>query len=171
MSTSRKNPDSARQGAKASPKPLSAEQIRRGLLAGLAAWVFPGAGHWLAGARKRAAAYAGLVFFSLAMGLVFDGNFPLVDSRTPVISRLEVAASLALGPAEPILRSLLYGAPVFVNREDSGRPAPQAGPLEIRRRRSFAKWSNYGSAYLLTAGLMNILLILEAWDLGLGRKR
>jgi hypothetical protein len=28
----------------------------------------------------------------------------------------------------------------------------------------------YGCAYLLTAGLMNLLLMLDAWDIGSGRK-
>ena len=30
--------------------------------------------------------------------------------------------------------------------------------------------SEYGSTFLLTAGLMNILLILDAWDIATGRK-
>ena len=29
----------------------------------------------------------------------------------------------------------------------------------------------YGCAYLLTAGLMNLLLVLDAWDIATGRKR
>jgi hypothetical protein len=28
----------------------------------------------------------------------------------------------------------------------------------------------YGCAYLLTAGLMNLLLMLDAWDIAVGRK-
>lgn len=76
----------------------------------------------------RAAVYCGLVVIAVAMGVVFDGNFPVVDSRTPVISRLEVFGSLALGPAEPGLRTLLYGAPVYGN-SDSGKPdSSKSGP-------------------------------------------
>jgi len=29
----------------------------------------------------------------------------------------------------------------------------------------------YGCAYLLTAGLMNLLLVLDAWDIATGKKR
>jgi hypothetical protein len=29
----------------------------------------------------------------------------------------------------------------------------------------------YGFAFLLTAGLMNLLLVLDAWDIARGRKR
>ena len=28
----------------------------------------------------------------------------------------------------------------------------------------------YGTAFLLTAGLMNLLLVLDAWDIALGKK-
>lgn len=165
------NPGRARSGGSAPRTKLPLEAVQRGVFAGLLAWAFPGAGHWYVGARGRAAVYCGLVVIAVAMGVVFDGNFPVVDSRTPVISRLEVFGSLALGPAEPGLRTLLYGAPVYGN-SDSGKPdSSKAGPLDLRRRRSFAYWSNYGSAYLMAAGLMNLLLILDAWDLAIGRKR
>ena len=29
----------------------------------------------------------------------------------------------------------------------------------------------YGCAYLLTAGLMNLLLVLDTWDIATGKKR
>ena len=38
------------------------------------------------------------------------------------------------------------------------------------RSRNEAHDSAYGTAYLWTAGLMNLLLILDVFDIGVGRK-
>jgi hypothetical protein len=96
----------------------------------------------------------------------------IADPRAPVLSRLQVAANLALGPVEPILRSSIYGSPVYAHRlELRGRlSAAQREALETREARHFATWSSYGSTYLLIACLMNLLLILDAWDIAIGRK-
>lgn len=148
---------------------LAPAAIQRGLLAGLLAWLLPGAGHWFVGARRRAAAFFVIVGLTWGAGLAFDGNLAVVDkARAPVLTRLQVLANLAVGPVEPVVRYALYGALVYE------APPPRSGlpaALETRRQRSFERWSVYGSAYLLAAGLMNMLVILDAWDLAIGRKR
>ena len=50
-----------------------------------------------------------------------------------------------------------------------------AGPrrealLQRMRQRVSSPNNEYGTTFLLTAGLMNILLILDAWDVACGRK-
>jgi hypothetical protein len=151
---------------------LEGRAIQRGLLAGLLAWVFPGAGHWFVGARVRGAVFCSLVLGSLALGTAFDGNLALVDPRTPFLSRLEVVANLAVGPWDPLLRFAFYGTPVYVNSEDAFTPPPPATrqAIERRRERTFRTWSSYGQMYLFSAGLMNLLLIFDAWDIAIGRK-
>ena len=42
--------------------------------------------------------------------------------------------------------------------------------LDKTRARILAVTHEYGTTFLLTAGLMNILLILDVFDLGIGRK-
>ena len=42
--------------------------------------------------------------------------------------------------------------------------------LSILRRRTESGLSIYGTAYLWTAGLMNLLLLFDVWDIGTGRK-
>jgi len=42
-------------------------------------------------------------------------------------------------------------------------PLPYAGDVT-------AQGYDYGTAFLLSAGLMNLLLVLDAWDVGTGRK-
>jgi len=150
---------------------LDSTAVSRGLLAGFLAWLFPGAGHFFVGARLRAGIFCGLIALALALGALNDGNLPVVDSRAPVLSRLQVASSLALGPIDPALRLLFYGRVVY--RGDDGGTL-QAGvnqeSLQRRRERMFRTWSAYGSAYLVAAGLMNLLLVLDAWDIAIGRK-
>lgn len=152
---------------------LSGAEIARGLLVGLAGWVIPGAGHWLAGARGRALAFFALVVGTAALGIAFDGNLAVADARAPFLTRLQVVANLALGPAEPVLRTTLYGAPIYSNVLQSPRrpDAEKRAALEVRTLRFQKRWSGYGSTYLLVASLMNILIILDAWDLSIGRKR
>ena len=152
---------------------LTAEAIRRGLLAGFVGWLVPGAGHLLLGRRRRAAVFFVLVALSATLGVVFAGNLAVADPRAPVLTRLQVAADLALGPAEPILRTALYGAPVYSRYGiESGRLSREArAALEKRERRFFRRWSQYGTVYLLAACLMNLLVILDAWDIAIGRKR
>ncbi len=150
---------------------LDAAAIRRGVLAGVLAWLFPGAGHMYVGAKGRAAVFAVLVLASVVLGATFDGNLPVMDSRTPWISRLQVAASLALGPIEPGLREAFYGGLVYQG-DDGNLPREGAGEQALKRRleRTFRTWNTYGSAYLMAAGLMNLLLIFDAWDIAIGRK-
>ncbi|RMF75311.1 MAG: hypothetical protein D6738_04040 [Acidobacteria bacterium] len=151
---------------------LTAEQVRRGLLAGFVAWLIPGAGHLLLRRPRRAAVFFGLVTLAATLGVVFDGNLAVADPRAPVLTRLQVAADLALGPAEPVIRTALYGAPVYSRFGlESGRLSREArAALERRERRFFRRWNHYGTAYLLAACLMNLLVILDAWDIGIGRK-
>ncbi len=141
----------------------------RGLLAALLAWLFPGAGHFFLGARREGAVYLALVLGALGLGVGLGGNLAMVDPRLPVLSGLHVFSNLGLGPMEPLLRTTLYGAPTYV-RHGEAPPALGPAPVTRRWRRSFARWSAYGNGYMTLAGLMNLLVILDAWDIGSGRK-
>ncbi len=153
------------------PAALDGATIKRGLVAGLLAWLLPGAGHLFLGARQRALVFFAIVAGCFAMGVICDGNVAVVDNlRAPVLSRLQVLSDLAVGPADPLLRWLAYGQVVYVDPQPGNTRVPLPKALELRRERSFRTYSAYGSAYLLTAGLMNILLIFDAWDLAIGRK-
>ncbi len=148
----------------------NAEQVARGLLAGFVAWLLPGAGHFMLGQRARAAVFFVLVSACIGLGLLYDGNLALHDKiRAPWLSRLQVASNLAMGPIEPVIRRSIYGELIYSRVETGERPGPVA--QEVRKQRFFKTWSGYGTAYFYLAGLMNILLILDAWDLSIGRRR
>ncbi|HHN75410.1 MAG TPA: hypothetical protein ENK10_09305 [Acidobacteria bacterium] len=163
--------EATRKSSDPSPKPppLKAGAIGRGLLAGVLTWLLPGLGHWYLGRRLRAVAFFALIGVAFGMGLACDGNLAVVDDlRAPVLTKLQVLADLALGPIEPMTRKVIYGELVYRNPRPGNTHLPPA--LEQRRQRSMRRWSLYGSSYLLAAGLMNILLIFDAWDIGIGRK-
>lgn len=119
---------------------------RRAWLAAGAAWLFPGLGHLLLGRRGRALLFAVLVLGAMAIGLALEGNVYRVLPDQP----LTVLATLA---------SMGLGAPYFVLRFVTGYSGdPVAAGYE------------YGTAFVLTAGLMNLLLVLDSWDIACGRK-
>lgn len=144
--------------------------LRRALRAAQLAWLFPGAGHLYLGARRRAAVFCTLVLLTVGLGVACDGNLGIIDARrAPVLTTLQVGAHLSLGPLDPLLRLSMYGSLLYREEQGGGSPV-KAAALERRRRRFYRPYSNYGSTYLLAAGLMNLLLILDAWDIGIGRR-
>ena len=130
-------------GAKAEPGPGGSA---RPLAAALLAWVVPGLGHLYLGRRGRAIAFCVIILVSLATGLALDGNLYRVAPGQP----LSFFATLG---------SMGMGVPYFLARWAFGYTGDIEGP-----------GFEYGSAFILTAGLMNLLLILDALDIARGMK-
>jgi TM2 domain-containing membrane protein YozV len=112
-----------------------------GWIAALTALLFPGAGHLYLGRRGRALFFAAIVLTCLVLGTTLDGKlFTTFDSPFGI---LRTVASMSVGLPYFVLRFLLgYEGDV--------------------RSVGF----EYGSAFLITAGLMNLLLVLDCWDGG-----
>ncbi len=130
-------------GEQADPMPGDAT---RPIMAALLAWAVPGLGHLYLGRRWRAIAFCVIVLISLATGLALDGNLYRVVPEQP----LSLFGTLG---------SMGMGAPYFLARWVFG----YEGDIE-----GFGY--EYGSAFILTAGLMNLLLILDALDISRGIK-
>jgi len=110
------------------------------------AWLIPGAGHYLLGKRVRAVAFLILVLASVAIGCSLGGNLHRILPNEP----LTILATIgAMG----------MGVPYFILRYAAG----YVGDM-------ISTTYEYGSAFLLTAGLMNLLLILDVLDIGRGKK-
>ena len=110
------------------------------------AWLVPGAGHWYLGRRGRALAFLALVAASLALGLALHGNLyrPLPGQPLTYLATLGCMG---------------MGLPYFLLRYLAGYSGEVIAP-----------GYEYGTAFILTAGLMNLLLVLDAWDIALGKK-
>jgi hypothetical protein len=111
-----------------------------------AAWAVPGAGHlWLGRAQK------GLIFLvalplMFATGLWLDGRLFPFELRQPLVA---LAAFADIG----------MGVPYFVAR------AAGLGAGDV-----IAQSFEYGNAFLIVAGLLNMLVVLDAFDVAEGRK-
>lgn len=117
---------------------------RKAWLAAGAAWLVPGLGHLLLARRARALLFAVLVFGSLAMGIALHG--PLLFFEGGLIGSLVTLASMGVGLPYWVLRLTDY------------------------QGETLALGFEYGKAFIATAGLMNLLLVLDAWDIACGRK-
>ncbi len=115
-------------------------------LAIFAAWILPGGGHFYLRKWPRGLAFLVLVVTALTIGVQLDGRLPWTFSGPP----LGILATLGcLGSGLPYL---------WLHYVVGYQGAVEAAGYE------------YGSAFILTAGLMNLLLILDSWDIVHGHK-
>jgi hypothetical protein len=129
-------------------------------------WLLPGAGHLLVGRRRRGLFFAVLLWSAFAFGMAHDARLALRDSKQPLLSGLQVVANLGMGPVDLVARKFVYGSVVY---SMSGGKDPVT-VIETFRARERSGLSIYGTAYVWTAGLMNLLLLFDIWDIGRGRR-
>ena len=123
----------------------AAEPWRLALVCALA-WLIPGAGHLLLRRRQK-----GIVFL-LALPLMFLTGLWLEGRLFP----LELSDPLVFLGA---IANRGIGLPYFVARVmDAGAGTVTAVSYE------------YGNTFLMTEGLLNFLVILDAFDIAMGRK-
>ena len=137
----------------------------RTALALVAAWVLPGSGHAVLGRVRRGLVFMVIVLGCFTLGVAHDGWFALQTAREPILSSLRLVANVGVGPLDLVARCRVYGGPVYRLPTVGGQEYE-----EIYRERLRSPLSNYGTAYLWTAGLMNLLLLFDAWDIARGRK-
>jgi drug/metabolite transporter (DMT)-like permease len=130
------------------PAPQPAAPAHRGsaAVAVLSAWLLPGLGHVYLKRRLRGIAFLVLVAAAILIGCKLEGNL-----YTPV-------------PGQPLtylatIGSMGMGFPYFLLRYGLSYQGDVRGAAY-----------EYGTAFLLTAGLMNWLLVLDAWDIVRGKK-
>jgi len=159
--------------AEASRPPGSVGPSPTGLtiLALLCGWLVPGLGHILLRRVRRGLFFSALVLGSFALGVTHEGRVALRDERqAPFLSAMQVVANAGVGLADLAARHHVYGAVTYALPNDPGAPSYEAW-LGILRDRTRSVASIYGTAYLWTAGLMNLLLLFDIWDIGRGRKQ
>jgi hypothetical protein len=125
--------------------------VRSPILTCIVAWLVPGAGHLLVGRRGRAA----IIFFTVgvcfAVGLLMRGPFFEPTSGGDLLSRLiqygGFAGDLANGLFYLVASWLGYGPP-----QSAGHNA------------------DYGSKFLVCAGLLNVLAMVDAYEIATRQK-
>jgi hypothetical protein len=126
----------------------AAEETQSGwlVLLCLAAWIIPGAGHLWLGRRAKGLIFLVALPMMFAIGLAIHGRLFPFDAREPLVA---LAALADLG----------IGAPYFV-----------ASTLGYGHGDVTAATYEHGNAYVIVAGLLNLLVLIDVCDIALGRK-
>jgi hypothetical protein len=111
-----------------------------------AAWLVPGAGHLWQGRRQKGITFLVTLPLMFATGLWLEGRIFPFQPTDPLVA---LAALADLG----------IGAPYFV-----------AKALGAGAGRVVAASYEYGNAFMIVAGLLNMLVVLDAFDIAQGRK-
>ncbi len=122
-------------------------------LTGLAAWFIPGLGHVLLKRWVRAILMGGAVWVCFFVGLAMGGH----------LFGLTYEGSIALLQVPPMIANLGTGALYIVSS------LLDYGFADDPVRAARATYE-YGNTFLLIAGLLNYLNMLDAFDIAAGRK-
>jgi hypothetical protein len=112
----------------------------------LAAWAVPGAGHLWQGRRSKGLIFLVALPVMFAIGLGIEGRLFPFDFSEPLVG---LAALADVGIGLPYLLA----------------SAGSAGAGDVT-----AVTYEYGNAFLIVAGLLNLLVVVDAYDIALGRK-
>jgi hypothetical protein len=124
-------------------QPLAARPLP---LVYLVAWLIPGGGHLWLGRTAKGLVFLVMLPLMVVIGLALEGRlFPF----TPGDPLVALAAIANLGA----------GLPYFI-----------AHALNAGAGRAVAVTYEYGNAFLITAGLLNAMVVIDAHDIALGRK-
>jgi hypothetical protein len=112
----------------------------------LAGWAIPGAAHLWLGRRVKGLLFLIALPLMFALGILLQGRLFPFELSQPLVG-LAAVADLGIGLPYFVATSLGYGA-----------------------GRVVAVTYEYGNTFLIVAGLLNVLVILDAYDIALGRK-
>jgi hypothetical protein len=133
-------------------KSTAAERTRSAAEPGMLAlvcilsWLIPGAGHLWLGRRQKGVVFLIVLPLMFLVGLLLHGRlFPLAISEPLVF--LGAIADRGIGAPYFLAKLLDAGSGIVI-----------------------AVTYEYGNTFLMTAGLLNALVILDAYDIAMGRK-
>jgi hypothetical protein len=109
-------------------------------------WLVPGAGHLMLGRRQKAVVFFLALIAMFAIGLALHGRLAAFDFSDPLVG-LAAVANLGMGIPYLIARVMNLGQGIVT-----------------------AASYEYGNTFLIVAGLLNMLVAIDAYDVRLGRK-
>ena len=111
----------------------------------LAAWIVPGGGHlWLR--RSKGIIFLVVLPIMFALGLLLRGRIFPIEMSQPLVA-LAAIANMGIGVPYVVARVMGYGAGDVI-----------------------AVTYEYGNTFLIVAGLLNVLVVIDAFDIAMGRK-
>jgi hypothetical protein len=112
----------------------------------VAAWLIPGCGHLLLGRKGRALILFASILSMFLLGLAMQGQFFTMQAGA-YLRTLGFFGEMCVGVAMPAAMFLGYSG-----------------------GNGFFPSSDYGTAFLVAAGMLNALTVFDAYDIALGRK-
>ena len=112
----------------------------------LVAWAVPGAGHLWLGRQQKGLTFLVTLILMFVSGLWLEGRIFPFEPKEPLV------ALCALGD---------FGI---------GLPLVIAKAASLGAGRVVAITYEYGNAFMIAAGLLNMLVVLDAFDIAQGRK-
>jgi hypothetical protein len=110
------------------------------------AWFLPGAGHFWLGRRQKGIVFLVALSLMFAFGLWLQGRLFPFEIAQPLVALMAVA-------------DIGVGLPYFVART-AGIGAGDVVAITYE----------YGNTFIIAAGLLNMLVVLDAFDVAKGRK-
>ena len=146
-------------GGAAAASDKSAKSVAKWLLA--VAWLVPGLGHWLLGKRIRAGVFSGVIVAAFITGILLHGELAVPQSNSP-LSWFFTFGCLGNGALYLVRLLVVNGLDGLVS---SSFPYGLHGGGDPVAAGFF-----YGKTFLYTAGLMNLLVVLDVFDIARGEK-
>lgn len=116
------------------------------LLVSIAAWLVPGAGHLWFGRRQKGIVFLVALPLMFLVGIWLHGRIFPFEPAEPLVA-LAAVADLGIGLPWFLARGLELGAGIVTSAT-----------------------YEYGNTFMIVAGLLNFLVMLDAFDIGMGRK-
>ncbi len=111
-----------------------------------AAWVVPGVGHLWLGRWQKGLTFLVLLPAMFACGLWLEGRLFPFEITQPLVA-LSAVADVGIGLPYLVAKALALGG-----------------------GRVVAVTYEYGNTFLIVAGLLNMLVVIDAFDIAVGRK-
>lgn len=116
----------------------------------IASWLLPGAGHFLLGRRGRGAIIFATVLAAFVLGILMRGAMFEPKGGDVLTTLIQYGGFVA-----NLMSGLLYLLAVWLGYSQPD----QAGHSH-----------DYGAKFLVAAGLLNILAMVDAWEIAKGQK-
>lgn len=116
------------------------------VLLAVLAWLVPGSGHLWLGRRTKGLILLAALTAMFAIGLALQGRLFPFEASQPLVLLAAIA-------------DLAAGLPYFVS-----------WAFGFGQGQAAAVTYEYGNAFLIVAGLLNMLTVLDVYDTALGRK-